>query len=362
MRSKRISVKRRWEGRQVFGYGPTKEAALADVERKLQELRDSTSPEPTIPRTLHDYAVLHWEPRIAQKKPQTRRRYEDAYVNHIRPALGAMPIEAITPNVVQDFVNSLTKKMIHPNGKAGSKKRLMDPTGVRLVYGVLSQIMRLLDALDVIHKTPCRMVSLPPAKPKRERFLTPKELGAMLERCPRELYLPVFLSAVLGLRRGEVCGLQWIDVDRPNKTITIRRQVGRTLKEGRGVEIMGLKTSKSRKLVIPQAFIDIIDTYGNLDSEWVCTVNGEMWQPDRLTEEWTNWQSKPEGFTFHDLRHGAAGMVFAATGDILATSAILGHTKIDTTRIYVADAANKSGVAFEEVWKTLTTSVDYQKQ
>lgn len=81
---------------------------------------------------------------------------------------------------------------------------------------------------------------------------------------------------------------------------------------------------------------------GDLDCQWICTRKGKPWTPDTLSEEWlkhrggfglTDWR-------FHDLRHGAAGLLYAATGDLLMVAAVLGHSKPDMSLIYtgVTDA------------------------
>lgn len=119
-----------------------------------------------------------------------------------------------------------------------------------------------------------------------------------------------------------------------------------------------LKTSASKRtLRLPQEFVDFIDSRGDLDSPYLCTFAGEQWRPDEITRVWTKWQGRPEGFTFHDLRHCAASLIVAATGNIKAASAVLGHASLDMTLIYVADESQRA----ESVLSGLTTILATKK-
>ena len=76
-----------------------------------------------------------------------------------------------------------------------------------------------------------RAVSPPKKRQREAKFYTPEQLGILLDKAVgTRLELPVFICAYLGLRRGELCGLRWSDVDLEHKTITIentRTQAGK---------------------------------------------------------------------------------------------------------------------------------------
>ncbi|MFR8735576.1 MAG: tyrosine-type recombinase/integrase [Butyricicoccus sp.] len=78
-------------------------------------------------------------------------------------------------------------------------------------------------------KNPMRAVSPPKKRQREAKFYTPEQLGVLLAKAVGTwLELPVYICAYLGLRRGELCGLRWSDVDLEHQTITIenaRRQV-----------------------------------------------------------------------------------------------------------------------------------------
>lgn len=148
----------------------------------------------------------------------------------------------------------------------------------------------------------------------RDQYWTPCRCGEL--HWP--LSCPVFLAAVLGLRRGEIAGIRWDDLDRQRGELRIRRQ--RRASKGRGIIEKGLKTASSaRTLRLTPALIAEIDGRGDLDHPYICTKNERPWRPDELTREWTQARESfgLPTWTFHDLRHGAAGLLYAAGADLL---------------------------------------------
>ena len=80
-------------------------------------------------------------------------------------------------------------------------------------------------------KNPMRAVSPPNKRQREAKFYTPEQLGVLLAKAVgTRLELPMYICAYLGLRRGELCGLRWSDVDLEHQTITIentRTQAGK---------------------------------------------------------------------------------------------------------------------------------------
>jgi integrase len=151
---------------------------------------------------------------------------------------------------------------------------------------------------------------------------------------------------VLGLRRSEIAALTWDDLDRTRQELRITKQAGRRL----GDPPQSLKsTASNRTLPLPASFVAFIDAHGDLDAPTICTRAGKAWLPDTITDEWTAWTGKPKGWTFHDLRHGAAGLIAAATGNVLAVKSVLGHGSVDMTTIYTAESASRMDSAMQAI-------------
>ena len=337
----RIAATKRVAGRKVFAYGATPEEAQANLEAKLRDILST----PTLnTKTLHDAAKSIWWPKIEGKREGTVTRYKSAYVIHIRPALGNMDPTEIKPAHIQRFVNDLGRKLISPNGKKNCPKRLMDSRGVRLVYAVLVGIFKTLEDNDVIVKSPCRGINIPEAKPKRERYLEPADAQTVLESVPDDLKLPVFLALVLGLSRGEICALKWDDFNRTKRELAITSQRKHSAE---GIKHAQTKRrARVRTLRLTPSFVSYIDAHGNIDHGYLTTYKGKPWRPNELTRQWANFaETKLPEWTFHDLRHGAAGLIAAATGDPRAAQVILGHASLDMTLVYMADASARQDSA-----------------
>jgi integrase len=325
------------DGKKIFGYGRTPEEAEADLNEKLKAWHSVSLP--TRP-TLHEVACSVWLPTIQHLEPTTQKRYEGSYRNWIRTHLGAHPVDQVTRARCQTFVNILGEKM--------------SAKSVRNVYGTLHQILAVALNDGLISSNPCLGLKLPRMPEKRERVLEISEAIELLEHMRgTPVELPVYLAMVLGLRRGEISGLKWSDLDRQRRTLRIRRQ--RTGVTQRGVIEKDLKTrSSKRNLILPSSVIDFIDAKGNLDQDYI--VNYPV--PDTITEHWIRY--RPQSLSewhFHDLRHLAAGLLAAAGANLIEIAAVLGHAKPDMSFVYTSVTDTQASSALERLGKLLVTGV-----
>lgn len=335
-------ARRKTQGQTTTGYGYTPEEAQTDLERKLVGV-DLTRSTPPGMMTLHDAAKELWYPGILHLRDSSRSRYESAYKEHIRGAMGHFLLTEIRPSDIQAFVAALSVKQIKPNGK-GRNSRAMEPNGVRYVAGILSQILRAARRDGIIPGNPAEDVRLPRKPAKRERYLTLEDATALVaELAPTPLAAPLFLMVFLGLRRGEVCGLKWDDLDRQTCTLHVQRQ---RVWSKANVSEGPLKSAQSnRYLKLTPRMIARIDALGDLDSPYICTESGKPWNPNEMTRTWERHYrpDRFEGWTLHDLRHVAAGIIHEITRSPEAVRIILGHASTDMTLGYIADASARTG-------------------
>ena len=231
------------------------------------------------------------------------------------------------------------------------------PKTIDFNVATLKNIFRLAVDLDLIAKSPAVRVPIPKLPPKREKWIELEDALKVLDAVAgTELDAPVFLAMVLGLRRGEVAGLKWTDIDRQARTVRITRQrIGTT---GQNVVERELKTSSSRRtLILPQNLMDGIDQRGNLDSQYVATYKNEPWVPDTIGEKWKKMAKRlgMEDWHFHDLRGQAAKLMAAAGANILEIAAVLGHNKPDMTLLYAVHRESQGETALERLGELLTS-------
>jgi len=324
-----MARKRLQDGTRIAVYGATEEEANRALAQAIEELATLSNARLT---SLHDVALNVWYPRIEHLKPLSKKKYEGVYVNWIRPAIGHIEPNSITVANIQALVN-----------KAAGKR---SPRTAAYIRDIVSQILNCAEEVGLVPRNVAKFVKTPKAASKRVRVLTVDQASRLLAHVEdTPMAAPVFLAVVLGLRRGEIAGLQWSDLDRQTGMLTIQRQ--RQAVRPHGVIETELKTTGSRRaLMLTSALIEQLDARGDLDSPYICTYRMEPWVPDTIGEKWN--ESKPKDladWTFHDLRHGAAGLLYAMGHDILEIAAVLGHKKPDMSLLYTSELEDRRKTA-----------------
>jgi len=325
------------EGRRIYGYGRTESEAELDLETKIAAL--SMPDTPSI-ETLAGYAQAVWWPRQrAHCSPLTLKRYRGILDKWIEPNLGTLPIAKISPIDCQNLIDRCISAKLSPKS-------------TWLVAIVLSGICRHAVRTGHLHRNPCEGLAIPKQKPRRERSLTLAELRDLLaasESIPR-LGIRVFLGAVLGLRRGEIAGLLWDDLDRERQALYIRRQII-DVKAGKGQREELPKGGKTRIIPLSKWMIEEIEILGDMDSPYIAGGGA----PDLITKQWAARRSKLgyADWTFHDLRHCAASTLNALGVDLVTIAAILGHSHIDMTLLYANTVEGSARKAIENLGKSI---------
>lgn len=324
-------------GKRVWGYGRTADEADADLAAKLAPYRHPLTASPT----LHEVAEALWLPKVLSMADRTLARYLAAYA-YIPRSVRDLLITEITRHDVNALVVELGKRKVSRSGH-GKATHPMSAASIGMVISVLRQILVCAMDSDIITRLATDRVKLPRKPAKRERVIEPSEAEDLIRSMAQTpIALPVLLSTVLGLRRSEICGLRWEDLSRQRGEITVRRQIRAA--KGNGLVETNLKTDAGRRtLHLPKQLIERVDQLGNPDSLYIC---GTAWatpmRPNQITRWWTDL--RPEAFatwTFHDLRHGSAGLLYALTGNLEVVRTILGHSTTDMSLVYIG--ANKSG-------------------
>lgn len=201
-----------------------------------------------------------------------------------------------------------------------------------------------------VHRNVVDAVELPKKKKFEGKSYTTLQLKELLEKVRDEkLELAVCLAGYLGLRREEVIGLKWKNVDLENRIINI---VEVRTSAGKKVVIKQPKTEESkRKLFIPDELLEVLirhkvkqKYYKSLlkneyvDSDYVYTKdNGQLYRVNTVTEQFKAFLKKNElpPIRFHDLRHSVASILYDQNVDVKAISELLGHSDLaTTTKIY----------------------------
>lgn len=165
--------------------------------------------DPALARTPLAEVAAAWLASNPGKRGGSWQRDEVAVRRHIVPALGDRPIGSLTPRDIQALVNRWAAARA--------------PRTVPREYGVLQSILNYAVRLDMLGRTPCRGINLPKVAPLRRHVVDAAEFARLAKALGgvEEMGPMVYLSAVTGLRWGEVAGLGVGRVDVEARTVTV---------------------------------------------------------------------------------------------------------------------------------------------
>ena len=336
----------RWEGRVVVGYKEngnpkTKNVTAktqAECKEKLQALKEQCGR--TTDRLKPDMPFGDWmdfwyqnfsKPKIRQT---TMECYENRIYNHIIPEIGKIPLCKLTQNDLQQFYARLKK---------GGRRRLVEYYGeglsdrmVRSCHTTCRTALEKAVTEGLITTNPAIGCRLPPKKAKEMQVLTQDEIRRFLIQAHEEGYYEFFLlELTTGMRRGEILGLQWKDVNISTGELHIRRQV---VKKGAQTLISKPKTKSSiRTILLPPGMVEILaELKKTATCDWVFpspVKEGEPRNPDSLYGRFQKILKRAQckKVRFHDLRHTFATMALENGMDIKTLSAMIGHISAETT-------------------------------
>lgn len=251
---------------------------------------------------------------------------------HIEPYFAGMDLEEITPFECQRFAKDKLS-CGRADGRGG-----LSPVSVRKHVSILKRSLGDAVVRGLIPSNPAQYVRLPrcsSSENERTVFLTAEEGSRLLEAFEGlEIYPIVALALYYGLRRSEVLGLRWQDVNFYTNTITIRHTVVKNLTtEAKD----STKTMSSRRTfqLLPE-IRDILLTLRSkpFRSDYIfARADGSPMRPDSLTRSFQR-VLEHYGFPkmrFHDLRHSTASILFDRGWSLEDVKNWLGHTDIETT-------------------------------
>jgi integrase len=343
----RYELKRGADGKRQPRSKTVQARTKGEAEKKLREILwqiDTGSyiePKQTL---LADY-LDEWVTQLAAlgKRPKTIQSYRGLIKNSINPHIGRKVLQDLTAA----HVKALYIKLV-TEGRRDGTGGLSGQT-VQHVHRVLSEALKSAARFDRIPFNPCDKLG-PEDMPRVEEFegtaLTDEQTTRLLEKVAgTALYIPVLLAIATGMRRGEVLGLRWQDVDLDAGMIQVRQQVSSTT--GR-LAFADPKTKKAKRPIdLPPPAVEALrqhkgtqaahrlqfgPAYENNDLV-VAKADGKPWHPDALTNTFREFLIANDlpRVRFHDLRHGHATQLISRGTDLKTVSERMGHSGIAIT-------------------------------
>ena len=332
----------RWEGRYTAGHDPaTGKTIYKNVLGKTQ-----TEVKEKLKRAIEDSAKLDmskvgqytvgqwmdvWFENYAKIKvrPSSHQTYRGYIENHIKPNIGSIPLNKLTSLELQ----KLYKKLLG-NGRVERIESKKQPKGlsaktVRNINQIICSALNLAIEQRLILTNPADACALPKLEHREMKTLPVEQLTSFLREAKESgVFEMYYIELATGLRRGELLGLKWSDIDLEHGSLRVQRQIARI--DGEIVEAP-LKTKNAyRTLLLSADAIDVLKTQkkkcGTSPYVFPSPTGGPI-SPDSVLHM-LHRVLKRAGLPkvrFHDLRHTFATLALQNGVDIKTVSGMLGH-------------------------------------
>lgn len=317
-------------GLKVCGNNKRKaEAAMREISSQWERMvKEKTSVDPN---ATFGECVDSW---LRTKEQILRHGTMDCYYSinrcHISPTIGRIKLRDLTRQDIQEYFNKIAKDL--------------SPTSLRkhnvVIRGALRQAV--IDGLlPPDHGNVLTMVELPKKRKYEGKALSDEQIKAVFANLadePEPIPSIMILGICYGLRRSEMCGLRWGDVDFENNVVHIRNTVvnhvgGRD--EGEHTKTMASRRDITMIAATKDYLLGLYERRQKqgMVSDKVCAYeNGEQAKPDYLSRYAKVYMEKCgiPNMRLHDLRHTAA-TVLVKRMPVIYVSKFLGHNQVSTT-------------------------------
>ena len=332
----------RWEGRYIRGRSPSGRAeygyvyagSYRECRAKRQKCLDACREAPVAASslTLNQAAERFLADKQDDLKRSTLARYTYVLKRYILPVFGAVLLSQLTANQISEFLLRLQK-----GGLSGKSAR---DVGV-LLKSILRYSAKKLDCTS-----PGLAVELPAYRRKQIDIFYPDEIQRLAQKImdkPTTAGIGILLTLNTGLRLGELCALQYKDIDLRNGVIHITKTVQR-IRSGDCTCLMVLppKSDSARRTIplpgdMAALLKKIIQSHPNGEN-YLLTGKSAPMEPRTMQYQYRTLL-KAAGIpyrNFHVLRHTYASRCVERGVDVKSLSEMLGHADVRTTlQVYV---------------------------
>jgi len=324
----------KWKTKEKGGFRTKKEAETA-LRKALVDFEESNYIAKASEYTLGQMIDYYFE-HVGEisLRYESIKLYKKMNRCHVVSELGNLKLDKVTPAVLQAFFTNFQKRY--------------SKSTVKVTRTLLSNTLNLAVKQGLLKQNPLKAITLASIKKEKKetRALSEEERERIFSEVENTRYHSAFTVALYtGLRRGEVAGLTWDDVDFESNTIAVNKQLQ---VQNSALMLVVTKTETSNRILqMPQklhAYLKSLKQeqderrafYGEhyyQEKYFVCAEkDGRPISPDVLTDKAYLLKKKLNiDFKFHDLRHTHATMMLEADANIKVLQERLGHSDIGTT-------------------------------
>ncbi len=289
--------------------------------------------------TLGEYLVERWLPvQETQVRPTTFDSYRRTTALHVVPSLGRRPLDKLTVEDLDLFYGQLLKS---GRKKKGGQSAGLAPKTVRNIHLMLNKALSDAHRKGLVLRNVAAVADGPKLKARRRgeiKAWDANQLGAFLDDvADHRLHSAFHLSAHTGMRRGEVLGLRWGDVDFDRDRLSVRQALVAVAYE---VQISDVKTGAGRRTIdLDEGTLDVLRRWRAARTE---EAGRDLGEADLVFSKPDGSWLHPQSFSqvldrrvlkldvpvisLHDLRHTHATLLLKAGVPVKVVSERLGHS------------------------------------
>ena len=312
---------------------------IEDFTDELQCERNRKKPENKI---VSDFAKEYLSIQKTSLSPTSYVLYERIIEKHIVPMLGRMRLRDIKTYHVQDFIMKLNS-MPRNNGKSGHISPQTVKRYTTVLRSMLAMAYKMCYTDDDVGIS--RRLTFPKEHYQEVDVFKIEEIKAILKGAkaePINIRLLIEVALFTGMRRGEIVGLKWSDINFDKQCLTVKRSIYKPKGE-KSIEKEPKSHSSFRTIAIPNCLCETLKKYKKSQEEdslsfatWpnleymFTDKNGNVMNPQTPTKQFSKFLDRHNirHLKFHCLRHTSATLLLSNGCDIKTVSARLGHSSI----------------------------------
>ncbi|WP_405016963.1 site-specific integrase [Kitasatospora sp. NBC_00070] len=353
--------------KRVRVYGITRKEALAKLTEKIATSNRGV-PVPTAQGSLAAY-LTYWLDNVAihYLRENTHTRYTACANQYLIPGLGKKKLAKLAAKDVRTWLNELRAvcqccargidAARKPDAQADRRPRCcaigkccrkhLSPLTLAYIHSVLKSALEHAVREEEIPRNVARNVRTGTPRPRRFEPLTADEARVFLSAAQGHRLHALFeLALRTGLRKGELLGLRWEDLDLTGGTASVRRTLQRT-RTGGLTTLPTKTTSSERRIALPTPCLRSLRTHRDQQAQerekagggWkeggqvFTRPDGHPIEPATLTRHFKALLRRAElrQIRFHDLRHSTATLLLEQGVELIVIKELLGHAHIGVT-------------------------------